>query len=91
VSQHEPFSEEGSNMGLNVMLDAHNSILASSSVYTDFEGPQKSYYGTKISLACQRYADNCYENLHSKHMLFNNPLKFFRGIGSGAGVLKLLF
>ncbi len=38
VSKQEPYSEEGSNMGLTVMLDAHSNILSPSSIYTDFEG-----------------------------------------------------
>jgi len=38
VNEKEPFTEEGSNMGLSVLLDSHTDQLSSSTVFTDFEG-----------------------------------------------------
>lgn len=38
VDDNEPSTEEGSNMGLSVLIDTHTDLLSPSTVYTDFEG-----------------------------------------------------
>ncbi len=38
VGNDEPKSQQGINMGLTVLLDAHTDILGGSSVYGDFKG-----------------------------------------------------
>ena len=37
---YQASSEDGSNMGLTVMLDGHTNILSSASVYNDYAGRQ---------------------------------------------------
>lgn len=38
VSAGEPFAEQGSSMGLNIMLDAHTNLLSENTVFSDYEG-----------------------------------------------------